>query len=463
MNYSKDNFSAIFDLYPEGIHNKYGLVTHPEHEFHRRFDLFTQGLLKDFDYRDAFLCGGSLFAMLDGSISEQEINGFQSDALPSAMANSDIDLFILRESTTEESLRKLLRVLNYFVEYTKRENLGILFVLRGLLVEVMIENKRRIQVLLTIYRTIEDCISNMSVLHLHMYFNGKKLYASDAAIDNIMRKETRMCRAPIKDTKIPQLISRGITPVGEILTTKMDSDFLETLQMLANIKCKLDTLQDIDTTIPYGNGLYVSRNVSDIVHRLSMTARAKWNEKRLTWLQNCRIENDIDLFDLSIRLPAPDILFRCAFFRIRDISFDIPNKLGDGTRPNKQMLKRRMLKIRSKSSPAIFMERNVTMMHPFVLNSPDHDTSIGRIVGLHSTDNLRFLERYFNRQGMFRFHDSISHVLAKDGTVVVAGNDPNQIHIINMESVVHVTFFITIHDTLESIMYFDIIELQLER
>ena len=251
MDYSKENFFSFFDLYKEGIHNKFGPVTHSEQEFQRRFKIFTGGLLDNFDYNNAFLCGGSLFAMLDPLIADEELSG-NSNPSTSTLCSSDIDLFILRDGSIEDSLLKLKCVLQHFVAYANEKEKEILFIIRGLLIEVMIGNERRVQVLLTSYTTVESCLSFMSVIHLHMYFDGKALYASDAAIDNIMRKETKMCRAPIKDTKIGQLISRGITPVGEILTTKMDNDFHSVLKSLDAIKEKVDNgerVEDFPTCI----------------------------------------------------------------------------------------------------------------------------------------------------------------------------------------------------------------------
>ena len=132
-------------------------------------------------------------------------------------------------------------------------------------------------------------------------------------------------------------------------------------------------------------------------------AREKWKEKRLKWLQNCRINSDIDIFDLCIRLPAADILYHCAFFRVGD------EYVG------KQQRKRRMLKIQTRENPAIFMERNVTLSHPIEGFEVQQQATTFQTVSIQSTDNLRFLERYFGRQGVFRFHSDLSHTVGKGG------------------------------------------------
>ena len=80
---------------------------------------------------------------------------------------------------------------------------------------------------------------------------------------------------------------------------------------------------------------------------------------------------------------------------------------------------------------------------------------MNQMIKIQGTNNLCFLERYFERQGIFRFHNGVSHILLKNGTIA----DYNMM--INKNTIIHVNFFITIYDKLQSIMYFDIVELYL--
>jgi hypothetical protein len=434
MDRAKQTFSSFFDTY-EGIHNKYGELVHPKQDFFRRFDLFTQRTVSDFYEDGVYVCGGSLFAILDRSISDDELR----------RSDSDIDIFVVRNNGTGDSLRKLGKILRHFRAFADERDLNILFVLRGLLVEVLIQNMRRIQVLMTNFPSIESCLSYTSATHLHLYFDGKTLQVSDAAVDSLMRRETRMCRAPIKDTTLSRWISRGVTPMGEILTTKMDKDYLNMLSELKTIKQRIDG--DEFDPVDFDDGM-CSTDPDRVLQSAMDLAYAKWNERRLKWLANCGIECDIDIFDLSIRLPAPGILYRCAFFKIGG------ENTPHGEKSNRQ---RRMLKIVHKESPAIFVEKRVVLSHPLV-----KEASADAVVKLRNSDNLRFLERYCERQAVVRFLDGVSHATRRNGNLYGNGRGNGNVVVLDAGTVVNVTFFVTIYDTLESIMYLDTVELQVD-
>jgi len=445
MNYRHEDIITLYDRYPGGIKNNYGNITHDKAAFHRRFDLFTQNMLRDFDYQNAVLCGGSLFTMLDATVDAADFP---------FNVKSDLDLFILRMGSTEQAQTKLRNVLLYFCLYAQKENLDIYFVARDMLIEVMIQTRRRIQVLLTVYDSIEECLGNMSVLHLHMYFDGE-LHASEAAIDNIMRRETRMCRIPIKDVKIPQLISRNVTPVGDILTTRMDPDFHRTLTFLESIKRNIDEGRPTQDVCFVDSPYVVTADANTIIVLTQHLMECKWRPQRLEYLKQLRIKQDIDVFDLNIRLPAPDILYRCAFSRASK--------------------RRRILKIKStltNENPAVFMERNLVLDGEWMFPSPDDSTLKMRVrtrsrsnaenesdyvhVNPVKTENILFLERYFNRQAVFRFVHNVSHVFDFDSTLYSEGR-------LAKGTTVDLTFVIIVYDGIDSIMYFDIVELRIKR
>ena len=428
MDYKHDNIVNFFQRYPDGIKNNFGQITHRDSEFRIRFSVFMQGLLDDFDYNNAILCGGSLYAMLDKSLEIEDV----------ALCDSDIDLFILRSSDEAEgmegdkTLTKLCSVLKHFENYANAHGLKILYVVRGLLIEVMIQGKRRVQVLLSRYDNEKSCISWMSVVHLHMYYNGD-LYASEAAIDNILRKETRMVRAPIKDVKIPQLIARGITPVGDILITKMDPGFHAVLKYLDHLK---NTLDAGDILSDPSNGMMVYTDIDTVLENVKDIIQAKWHPTRMDYLKKLKIQSDIDIFDLSIRLPAPEILCRCQFYKTTD-----------------HARKLKVLKIKSTvaaESPAIFMERNVILKHSVPLTQKGESTE--KVISFIPTDNIMYLERYFRRQSVFRFHADISHVVNPNGTMYKEAELPKELP-------VNISFMILVNENLDSMMFLDIIEI----
>jgi len=411
MDYTKDDIIPLYGRFPDGIYNQYGQVTYDKTQFEKRFEIFTQGLLDNFEYENAILCGGSLFNSMDVTVNSDDFTTL----------TSDLDLFILKTGDIPKTLTKLENVLQHFENYAKNENLEIIYISRGALVEVMIQTKRRIQILLTVYDNEEDCIANMSVVHLHIYYNGE-LNASNAAIDNIIRRETRMCRAPIKDTKIPQLISHNITPVGDILQTRMDEEFHQTLDTLSQIKVHFDIHGNLNKfNLPTSFKYDITTDILKVIEYTQDELNANWNHKRMAYLTQMNIKQDIDVFDLNIRLPAPDILFRCTFFR--------------GKKKEKVLKIKTAVKI---PSPAIFMERGIFLKKAINLDEDVVDVDILR------TDNIRYLERYFSRQAVFRYNKDVTHVTQAN---------------IDVHQKLNITFMILINDGIQSVMFFDLVQM----
>jgi len=413
MLYKPEDIIDFFEKFPQGLQDisNSNYITYGKPDFNVRFALFTQKLLENFNYQDAILCGGSLFAILDRIVPSSE---FETSC-------SDLDLFILRSSEDNDkssypnTLRKLKNVLQHFTAFANVNNLNVVFIVRGLLIEVMIQGKRRIQLLLSVYDNPADCIGNMSVLHLHLYYNGS-LFASTGAIENIKKKVTKMCRAPIKDVKIPQLISRGVTPIGDILITTMDDQYHQTLKDLDDVKTALDANE------PLPDKVNICTDIDKVLQECEILTKAKWNPQRLDYLRQMKITQDIDVFDLNIRLPAPDILYRCRFYKVGK--------------------KRKILKIKSTmaiESPAIFLERDIqlTLVEPTELH-------------FCKTDNIKFLERYFDRKAIFRFVPNVSHVLIPGRGL--SSNCPDG----KMDT--NVSFMIIICED-DPCMYFDIMEI----
>ncbi len=440
MDYEMKDIINVFQKYPHGIQTNNSKITVDQSEFTRKFNVFTNGILQDLDFTNCILIGGSLFSMLDNNVKLEELSSM----------NSDIDLFILKDEPAS-TFDKFHNVLQFFKNYAEKHNLCILFVSRGVLIEVLIENCRRIQIILSSYNTPAKCISSLGLIHLHMYYDGQ-LYASEQAIDNIKRRETLMCRAPMKDTKISTLISRGITPVGDIILTRMDSAFYISINDIDSLKEAMDNRNVSDQLEKLSNYL-VTNDICEIYHHTCNLAKNKWNDSRSKILRQLKITVDIDMFDLSIRLPAPEVLCRCVFVRCEPCT------------ASSSMRKRKILKIKSSFSlsPALFAERSLQLTSDFQI--PKTELSEIRkqeqeIVELNvmKNDNLRYLERYFKREIVFRYVSNFTHILDKRG-LLFETNIKNDI--IPIGSNVNINFVIIIFDSLHSTMFCDIVEISL--
>jgi hypothetical protein len=285
---------------------------HTEKEFTDRLHVFSQGMLRSFSFDDAVLIGGSLYIIVTkgGTMNDLEL------------CDSDIDLFITAKDSLE-AFSKLERVLTYFQNYAKEEERKILFIFRGMLIDILIQGKRRVQVLLTSYTSLHQCLGDLNMAHLHMFYTNGTLYTTELAMDCIRKKETVMCRAPVKDVKARKIQEQGITWRGKVLTSVMDPHFYATINILDAMKETIDLGKDpLVEEKEEGNRkdlqAFISTDIHLILEKALLLASVNWSKYRTSYLDLYGINHDIDIFDLHIRLPADDIVRECKWYSSRN-------------------------------------------------------------------------------------------------------------------------------------------------
>lgn len=333
-------------------------VIHEKDVFLKRYKNFTKGLFTDFDFTNAVLSGGSLFSLLDKSISDDEILHDNT---------ADLDMFLIRN---DDFLKKLTYIVNFFENYAKKRNLNIVFVARGLLVEILIENCRRIQLLCTCYKSVEKCILSLDFVHVHMYFDGKTILASKDAMKHIRKRETRLVGVPIKKPRVEKLSQKNIKLVNSPVVTEMDLNFFDTLTILDNFKEKVNQNQEITDFYDF----HVYFTTHDLIIFIKNLSNSKWKSERALFLKKVKTNYDIDIFDLFIRLPLSENIIDNLLLKKTDHTNTRVIKLG--------------LDNFKKSCPALFVERKLQVLLFYYCKN-------GLYLKYHENENLHNLTENF--------------------------------------------------------------------
>lgn len=267
-------------------------------EFLGRYRQCTNGLLDGLKVKNLVLGGGSVVNLLsrDFDLSEQ----------------FDLDLFILRSPQVMDDVRATLI---HFENVAKSKGVQVHYVIRGMLVEVLIPNERRVQVICTRYKTPEICLYCVDFAYVQMYYDGNSVYCSYLAMDALLRGHTTCHRLPLKSVRLEKARQKGFSirpytfsfsrPGSEaqpqVVCTEMDDAYTELLANIDFAKMEMDAHPTKRFQCEDGT-LNLHYDAESCYKAFQEQMEYRWHVLR--WLHHAQrnIFTDMDIFDNNMRL-----------------------------------------------------------------------------------------------------------------------------------------------------------------
>lgn len=141
--------------------------------FEERWNIFTFNILKDIDWEDIIVAGGSMNIILN------EENKIEDNK------NSDIDIFIYGND-----LKKKIRKFIYLLHYFDKLKLQIKYIHRDNIIELLIKNYRKIQIIFTFFENPNDIIYSFDLSHVQIFYDGKNIYATHLGFNSLINKKS---------------------------------------------------------------------------------------------------------------------------------------------------------------------------------------------------------------------------------------------------------------------------------
>lgn len=363
------SFENLFETYPDGLHYEpmedQDISAHRLHEmftagdrvtvdqvtFQKRFQLFSHGLCEGLDTKktQVMLSGGSLNMLISRCFDEAHLRA----------CDSDLDLFMSSNDDISDLLERVEEVLVHFAAYAKLHGLKIRYIVRGTLLEVMIQQRPRIQIICAHYPSMDMCIANLDLCHVQMYSDGKDVFLTPEARDALCHQQTHATRYPIKCTRVQKCIERGYSVRGPIFITQLDRGYYEGLDALEAIKSRIDAgssplAQDYDRFLMF-------KCIDRTMQETRLQATRKWDPYRIRHHRLHMFTFDLDIFDINLRIQTTE----SQFLQLKRFSWK-----------DTQMENTQILTIddqKGVSSPVVFVVKNVQVKGVFMCTQTYHD------------------------------------------------------------------------------------------
>lgn len=163
--------------------------------FKKRWNKFTYNIFNEIEWKDIIVAGGSICILLD---ENKDINNFK---------NSDIDIFIYGDKINEK--------IKYLLFYIKKLNFNkIRYIYRDNIIEIFIENNRKIQIIPTCFKTPEDIINSFDLSVTQIYYDRNNVFASHIGFNSLIHKKFISTKTFILWERKFKYIKRGYKYIG---------------------------------------------------------------------------------------------------------------------------------------------------------------------------------------------------------------------------------------------------------
>lgn len=252
-------------------------------EFQRRLSVFSGGLLDGLDLTNVVLGGGSVVNLLNKTCDLES-------------SNSDLDLFVLCNSSFMTTLQTTIR---HFEHFATNKGVTIHYIIRGVLIEVLIPHQKRIQIICTRSKTAKDCLYYVDLGYVQVYYDNSSVWASHHAMRSIVNGTTNAIRAPLKKSRIEKARSKGFGITPPFIFTELDEAYCHLLHRIDVLKEHIDTLPNSHLQC---EGIVIYYNASDCIHGIRAQIKYRWD--LLRWLHHSflMVTRDLDIFDQNMRV-----------------------------------------------------------------------------------------------------------------------------------------------------------------
>lgn len=163
--------------------------------FKKRWNKFTFNIFNKIKWKDMIVAGGSICILLD---KDKDINKFK---------DSDIDIFIYGNEINEK--------IEYLLFYIKKYNFNnIKYIYKDNIIEIFIENNRKIQIIPTCFKNPEEIIYSFDLSNVQIYYNGENVFASYLGFNSLVFKKTISTKTFILEERKNKYIERGYKYIG---------------------------------------------------------------------------------------------------------------------------------------------------------------------------------------------------------------------------------------------------------
>ncbi|PRP88491.1 ankyrin repeat protein [Planoprotostelium fungivorum] len=228
-----------------------------ESEFHKQFDIFTEGQFRYFNWDNVFAAGGSILAALMPVPEEHAAkNSTRRNYFHKLMySNSDIDLFIYGLNE-EDANKKLVEVYESI-----KDNLPVEAICFRSKYAVTIVSRypfRHIQIVLRLYKSPAEILMGFDVDVCSVGFDGKKVWMTPRAHRALTHRYNTVDmerRSPSYETRLTKYAERGFSVVVPSLDrTRIDPQIFERrfdqLQGLPRLLL-MEAMPDVNDRISY--------------------------------------------------------------------------------------------------------------------------------------------------------------------------------------------------------------------
>lgn len=164
--------------------------------FKKRLNKFTFNILNNIEWKDIIVAGGSIGILLD---ENKNINNFK---------DSDIDIFIYGDKVNEK--------IEYLLFYIEKLNFNkIRYIYRDNIIEIFIENNRKIQIIPTCFKTPEDIINSFDLSNTQIYYDGNNVLASYIGFNSLIHKKIISTKTFILWERKFKYIKRGYKYISD--------------------------------------------------------------------------------------------------------------------------------------------------------------------------------------------------------------------------------------------------------
>ena len=316
------------------MYNPGDRVTVDRQTFHQRLSAFTYGLFDGLGKsQDVVLSGGSMNLLVSSCFDLDYINN----------CDSDLDLFMAHKGDTKDLLRRLESVLRHFADYATKNGLRIRYIVRGMLIEVMIQHQPRIQIICARGESVEQFISTLDLVHVQIYYDGEDVYLTDKAVKALQHQVTYATRYPVKSTRVTKSNQRGYDVIHKVIVTHLDQRYFTGLTALEQLKYFID--HGITLLPHYYEMFLLYKDIDKCMEEVTIQANRKWDPFRVKHHTSHLFVFDLDIFDISVRLDKQnpsdfgwrdthvedvqilalennDILYSPAVFIVRDLPIE---------------------------------------------------------------------------------------------------------------------------------------------
>ena len=259
------------------------IFIHDKEIFKSRLALATNGILDGLSMNNIVLGGGSVVTLLT---KDSEITN----------SPFDLDLFITRSPFIMDDIK---RCLIHFENVGKSRNVQVHFVIRGMLIEVLIPNERRVQIICCKYKSPEETLYCVDLSYVQIFWNGETVHGSYLAMHALKSGFTSSAKVPLKKVRLHKTQNKGFNLRPPYCITELDDNYTDLLGRIDTLKVDMDTFsmrQIID------NSLNMFYTASDTFNAFNIQMNYRWHVLR--WLHHAQhyIITDMDIFDQNMRL-----------------------------------------------------------------------------------------------------------------------------------------------------------------